>query len=351
MPVLPHAVELDLPLGHVAQEQIRPMLPMPAAEPFDSVSHCFEVAWDGVRALASVDGGGLRLWGRTLRDLTRQYPETQLLQELLPLETVVDGELIVPDQAGRPDFSALQERQHSERPASVERAVRLHPVTYVVYDLLYLRGRSLLREPLHRRRALLRETLRTSGRIYVPESVQGEGIAFFEAAQENGLQGIVAKRLDGLYHQGRRHPDWLLVQAVRREDFVVLGYQPGSGGRLLDALIVGSYDGSRFRPVGKVVGGYDEAAARRLRQRLDNVPTGQAPRGERWANAQICWVEPRVVVLVKFSEWDAAGQLRFPIYCGTRPEVAPEECVRLPLVSAERPRRERFVIHLPSLPL
>jgi DNA ligase D-like protein (predicted ligase) len=326
------------------------MLPMPAAEPFDSVSHCFEVAWDGVRALASVDGQGLRLWGRTLRDLTAQYPETQLLQELLPLETVVDGELIVPDQAGRPDFTALQERQHAERPASVERAVRLHPVTYVVYDLLYLRGRSLLREPLHRRRTLLRDTLRTSGRIYVPDSVQGEGMAFFEAAQENGLQGIVAKRLDGLYHAGRRHPDWLLVQAVRREDFVILGYQPGSGGRLLESLIVGSYDGYGFRPVGKVVGGYDDAAARRLRQRLDNLPTGQPQAGDRWAGP-ICWVQPSLVVMVKFSEWDAAGQLRFPIYSGTRPEVAPEDCVRLPLVSAGPPRRERFVIHLPSLPL
>ena len=323
---------------------------MPAAEPFDSVSHCFEVAWDGVRALASVDGQGLRLWGRTLRDLTAQYPETQLLQELLPLETVVDGELIVPDQAGRPDFTALQERQHAERPASVERAVRLHPVTYVVYDLLYLRGRSLLREPLHRRRTLLRDTLRTSGRIYVPDSVQGEGMAFFEAAQENGLQGIVAKRLDGLYHAGRRHPDWLLVQAVRREDFVILGYQPGSGGRLLESLIVGSYDGYGFRPVGKVVGGYDDAAARRLRQRLDNLPTGQPQAGDRWAGP-ICWVQPSLVVMVKFSEWDAAGQLRFPIYSGTRPEVAPEDCVRLPLVSAGPPRRERFVIHLPSLPL
>ncbi len=327
------------------------MLPMPAAEPFDSGAHCFEVAWDGVRALASVEEGGIRLTGRGLRDLTPAYPEIQVLQELIPPETIVDGELIVADAEGRPDFFALQERQQAEDPWAVAASAREHPVTYVVYDLLYLRGRSMLGEPLHRRKAVLQVVLTPTDPICMPEAVHADGLALFEAAREKGLEGILAKRLDGRYHPGRRHPDWLLVRAVRQDDFVVMGFIPGQGNHLLEALILGSYDGMGYRPVGKVVGGFDAHAALRLRRRLDRLPAAAPPPDERWAHPSLCWLEPRVVVCVKFSEWDRSGSLRFPIFCGLRPDVAPQECVRMPLVDPPSRSRPRGKIELPRLPL
>jgi len=327
------------------------MLPLPAAEPFDSPGHAFEVAWNGVRALACVQTGGLRLNGRALRDLTPRYPEMQTLRSLLPDETIVDGELIATDAQGRPDAGALEERENADDPWSVAAGVREHPITYVVYDLLYARGRSLLHDPLHRRRAQLTDLLRSTDRIYVPRPVPAEGIALFEAAQEKGLEGIVAKRLDGRYHPGRRHPDWLLVQAVRQEDFPVVGLVPGQGGHLLEALIVGSYDGQGFPPVGRVVGGFDAQAALRLRRRLDRLAVVPAPTGHPFTQGDICWVEPKVVVGVKFSEWDAGGFLRFPIFCGLRPDVAPQECVRTPLVEPVRRQRSPVDIELPRLPL
>ncbi|TMF85897.1 MAG: DNA ligase, partial [Chloroflexi bacterium] len=167
MPARPQTVELDLPFERVHPDRLRPMLPMTAAAPFDSAEYAFDVAWDGVRALASIDRGRVGLWGRTLLDLTGRYPEVQLLANLLPPETIVDGELIVTDPEGRPDAVALAKRQQTADPEAVPRAAAAHPVTYVVHDLLYLRGRSLLREPLVRRRPRLNDVLQSSGRIYV----------------------------------------------------------------------------------------------------------------------------------------------------------------------------------------
>jgi bifunctional non-homologous end joining protein LigD len=345
------ALELDLPFQSVLPSQLRPMMPMQAAEPFDSTAHCFEVAWDGVRALAALDANGLRLHGRAGQDLTHAYPEAQALGPQLPPDTVVDGELIVADREGRPDPTALQERQQAQDPYDVAAGVRTRPVTYVIYDILFRRGRSLLSDPLHRRREALKQTVTSRGSIYVPGSLEAEGIAFFEAAQEKGLQGIVAKRLDSPYAPGRQHPAWLLIQAVRQADFVVLAFWPGRGDHPLAGLIVGSFDGTGFRPVGRVTGGYDLKAALRLRRLLDPLPNVAATDPVRWAAEDVCWVAPRVVVSVKFSEWDRNGLLRFPIYCGLRTDVTPQECVRLPLVEPALPARPRVEIELPSLPL
>src|SRR2546423_3382134 len=124
------------------------MLPMPTATPFDSQDYAFEVAWDGVRALTSIDRGQVRVWGRDLRDLTGRYPEVQALAALAPPETIVDGELIVPDVDGRPDGVALEQRQEAVRPEAVARAAAAHPVTYVVYDLLYIPRWSFLMESM-----------------------------------------------------------------------------------------------------------------------------------------------------------------------------------------------------------
>lgn len=328
------------------------MLPMPAAAPFDSHDYAFEVAWDGVRALATIDHGQVRIWGRDLRDLTGRYPEVQALAAIAPSETIVDGELIVSDPDGRPDSLALEERQQIARPEAVARAAAAHPVTYVVYDLLYLRGRSLMKEPLVRRRPRLVEAIPSVGRIYVVEAVAEDGLALFDAAQEKGLQGIVAKRFDSPYRPGQRHPDWLAIEAVRRQDFAVIGFIPQAGGHLLEELIVATYDGRRFQAAGRVVGGFDALASMRLRKALDAFPSAPAPADTRWSDDRICWVEARIVVAIKFSEWDRTGQLRFPIFSGLRPEVSPQECVRAAMVEPPQAVRPSLVdIQLPRLPI
>jgi bifunctional non-homologous end joining protein LigD len=326
------------------------MLPMPTSEPFDSADYGFEVAWDGVRALASIDRGEVRIWGRDLRDLTAQYPEVQALAALAPPETMVDGELIVADAEGRPDGVALEARKEAVRPDMVARAAAAHPVTYVVYDLLYMRGKSVMKEPLSRRRPRLYQAIASTGRIYVVEPVAASGLAFFDAAKDKGLSGVVAKRFDSPYRAGQRHPDWLLIEAVRRQDFAVIGFIPQAGEHALEALIVATYDGRQFQPAGRVVGGFEASAARRLRKTVEALPRRSAPPDPHWSDDRVRWVEPRIVVAIKFSEWDGNGQLRFPIYGGLRADVSPQECLRTAMVEPPEPSGPRPVdIQLPRL--
>jgi bifunctional non-homologous end joining protein LigD len=328
------------------------MLPMPAAEPFDSHEYAFEVAWHGTRALARIDRGQVRLWGRDLRDLTGRYPEVQALAAIAPAETIVDGELIVADGEGRPDNVALEKRQQAANPEAVARAVAAQPVTYVVYDLLYLAGRSMLKLPLLRRRPRLSEAIRSSARIYVVEPVADDGLALFDAAQEKGLEGIVAKRYDSPYRPGQRHPDWLAVEAVRRQDFAVIGFIPQASDRLLETLIIATYDGRGYQPAGRVGGGFDASTSKRLRKALDALASSPAPTDARWVDERIRWVEPRLVVGIRYSEWDGGGQVRFPIFSGLRPEVSPQECVRAAMVEPRHAAGPRLLdIQLPRLPI
>jgi bifunctional non-homologous end joining protein LigD len=216
-----------------------------------------------------------------------------------------------------------------------------------------MRGKSYMKEPLVRRRPRLYPAIPSSGRIYVVEPVADDGLAFFDAAKENGLSGMVAKRFDSPYRAGQRHPDWLLIEAVRRQDFAVIGFIPQTGDHLLEALIVATYDGRQFQPAGRVVGGFEAAVSRRLRKAVDTLPNAAAPQDARWSDDRICWVEPRIVVAIKFSEWDRNGQLRFPIFGGLRPEVSPEECVRTAMVEPPEPPKpagpRRVDIQLPRL--
>jgi bifunctional non-homologous end joining protein LigD len=350
MPARSRAVELDLPFASSLPDRLGPMLPMPAAEPFDSTQYGFDVAWDGIRAMAAIEGGRVRLWGRDLNDLTDRYPEVQALAGLAPEGTMIDGELIVSDGDGRPDPAALELRQHARAVKSVDQVVP--PVTFVVYDLLYLHGRSMLKEPLERRRHRMVEAIRPSGRIYLLEPVAEDGLALFEAAREKGLEGVVAKRLDSPYRAGQRHPDWLQIDAVRKQDFAVLGFIPQAGAHLIEALIVGVFDGRAFRPVGRVVGGFDRGASIRLRKSLDALPAGTASDEPRWSDQRICWVKPQTVVNVKFSEWDPSGQLRFPIFNVLKIGVSPEDCVRAAVVEPRQQARPRRIdIQLPQLPI
>ena len=195
-------------------------------------------------------------------------------------------------------------------------------------------------------------TIRSARRIYVVEPVAEDGLALFDAAREKGLEGVIAKRYDSPYRAGQRHPDWLQIDAARQQDFAVLGFVPQAGDHLLEALIVGTYDGRTFQPAGRVVGGFDRATSIRLRKSLDALPPAPPPDDPRWADDRTCWVKPQTVVNVKFSEWDRQGQLRFPIFSEVRREVAPEECVRTPMVEPPLRSRPRLVdIQLPRLPL
>jgi bifunctional non-homologous end joining protein LigD len=192
--------------------RLLPMLAVPAM-PFDSPEYSFELKWDGIRALAAVEAAGWRLWGRQRADYTDRYPELDVLRRLPP-GTLVDGELVTFDADGRPDLARLLRRHGLTGEWKIGLARRSCPVQYVLFDLLYHRGRCLLREPLARRREVLDEACRglDVAEVLFSEAVVGTGKALHAAALARGHEGVVAKHLASVYRPGRRGAAWRKIK-------------------------------------------------------------------------------------------------------------------------------------------
>ena len=192
--------------------QVLPMLAV-AAEPFDSLEYCFEIKYDGVRALAAVDEMGWRLWGRERADYTARYPELDVLRRL-PAGTLVDGELVAFDADGPPDLRRLLRRHALTDPWRIRQAQHWCPVRYVLFDLLYHSGRCLLGEPLVRRREVLAKACQKLDEVDVrfSEGVVGQGRALYAAVVAQGHEGVMAKHLASTYRPGRRSGAWRKIK-------------------------------------------------------------------------------------------------------------------------------------------
>lgn len=335
---------------------LMPMVAGGASEPFDSKDHYFEVRWDGLRALAFVEEGGYHLQDQSGRNITELFPELfELPRRVRADRVILDGVVVVSDGTGRPDFASLDRRMRLGGPDAAAQASARQPAAYVAFDVLYVDARSVMSTSLLKRRRLLREILAEEGRICLSDAVSSEGIAFFEAATEMGIDAVIAKRKDSVYVPGGHSPSWLLVQDVRRQDVVVLGYVPEAGGDAFESLLVGVYADGRPSYAGAVGGGFDHRTERLLRQVLPGLRRGApTPDNIERVPPDAVWVRPELVVSVKFSEWTDEGTLRFPIFVGMHPEVDPTHCVRQtvmpPRSQPEALRRRRVRIELPQLP-
>jgi bifunctional non-homologous end joining protein LigD len=311
-------------------DPLRPMLATLRDEPFDSPDHIFEVKWGGVRAIAVVDGGSVRLHGRNLRDLTPLYPELSRLSDRLQARhAVVDGEIVAWGTADLPDFELLRPRLL--RPDEPGRKSKPSPVIYQVFDLLELDGRSLLSRPLFERRNLLHEHVRPTELVQVADFITENGIAFFEAIAAHKLEGMIAKDKYSPYLPGERSAAWQEVRATQSDDFVVGGYTFGGGLRrkdLIASILLGAYRGGRLEFVGEVSVGCTDREMRQLLDLLaplhsDRCPFTEAPSVTRL----LYWCRPELACHVRFSQWGPDGLLRFPVFVAPRPDVAPEDCL------------------------
>lgn len=284
-----------------------------SGRPCDSDQHLFEVKWDGVRALAFVDGGGegWRLHSRHRTDLRGRYPELEGLASL-PAGTLLDGELVVLRPDGRPDFTAALGRENARSAARVQKGQRSSPVTLVVFDLLYDRFVPLLERPLSERRQRLQALLQGHPvpRLQLSEGVVGSGLALFAAIEQQQLEGMMMKRLDSRYRPGERSDAWRKCKRSQRLHCLVLGFEP-DGERDFKSLIVAADVDGELRCVGRVGSGLTEAMHARLRQllfaRLAARPLVDAGMPGRW-------VEPGLYCSVSFLEWTATGSLRGPVF-------------------------------------
>jgi len=309
-------------------ERIEPMLARSGPLPREDGGWAYEVKWDGVRAVGYVEGGRLRLESRSGRDITPRYPELRELGAALGArEAVLDGEVVAFGPDGRPSFQRLQGRMHLASESAVRRLAQREPVTYVLFDLLFLDGRSWLARPYRERREALEALALNGPRWQTPRAHVGDGAALRDASRAQGLEGIVAKRLESVYEPGRRSGAWVKVKNVRRAGVVIGGWLPGEGGRAgrLGALLVGYYDEGELRYAGRVGTGFDEAELRRLgalleaRERAESPFAGRGlPRGSRW-------VQPDLVATVEYVEWTQSRTLRAPSYKGLRDDLEAQD--------------------------
>ena len=271
-PINPDPTQLPLEAARLP-ESLMPMFPGGASEPFDSREHLFEVRWDGLRALAFVEGGGYHLQDQSGRNISELFPELGEIPRRLGVdEVILDGIVVISDSQGRPDFAALDRRMRLSSPDGMAQAAARQPAAFVVFDILYAEARSVMSMTLLKRRKLLKEVLEGEGRICLSDAVAAEGIAFFDAAREMGIEAVIAKRKDSVYLPGGRSPSWLLVQDVPRQDVVVVGYIPDSHGGAFESLLVGIYVDQQVTYAGAVGGGFDQRTERLLAQALPRPP-------------------------------------------------------------------------------
>lgn len=316
-------------------ERLEPMKATLAKLPRDDSAYAFEIKWDGVRAIAFCEPGHVRLQSRNLKDVTVAYPEVRKIVEALDGRAVVlDGELVAFDEEGRPSFQRLQRRMHLRDDNEIRRRARDVPVTYMVFDCLYLDGASLMDLPYVERRKRLEELGLDGPAWQVPSYHRGDGEAMLRASKEQGLEGVIAKRLDSKYVPGRRSRDWLKIKNTRSQEVVIGGWLPGKGRRegKLGALLVGYYerDGTepKLRYAGKVGTGFAAPDLRLLRERLEPLATDKSPFEGRQPQRDSRFVEPKLVAEVEFSEWTNAGTLRHPSYKGLRDDKPAIDVVR-----------------------
>jgi bifunctional non-homologous end joining protein LigD len=312
-------------------EGLVPMMARLAKLPADEEGWAYEVKWDGVRAIAYSTPGELRLQSRNLNDVTARYPELQRLnRELGSLSAILDGEIVAFDEQGKPSFERLQGRMHLTREAEVKRRAKSEPVSFQIFDLLYLDGHSLLELPYEERRQLL-EQLDLNGAAWrTPGYHRGDGAELLARTGDLGLEGIVAKRLESRYKPGGRGGEWLKVKNTLRQEMVIGGWLPQKEtADQLGALLVGYHEGDppQLRFAGKVGTGFTRKQAAELLERLRPLTRDSSPFAGRQPERGSNFVEPSLVAEIEFRQITRDHILRHAAYKGLREDKPAGEVI------------------------
>lgn len=296
----------------------------------------YEIKLDGFRALAIKNGADVQLLSRNKKDLAGKFPEVaRAIANIKPRDAIIDGEIVALEETGRSSFQLLQAYDLGEaRP----------PIIFYAFDLLRLDGKNYQREPLAIRKAVLEKLLsHPPDGVRYSVSLEGSVQKFLEQARKLGLEGLIGKRKDSLYESGQRTGSWIKIKITLEQEFVIGGYTNPQGSRkFFGALLVGHYDKKEFRFAGKVGTGFNETALRALHRELEKIGVPNCPfvnlpekKGDRYSpgltvsEMKKChWVEPKLVVQIRYTEWTRDGKLRHPVYLGLRHDKSAQEVTR-----------------------
>ncbi len=316
-------------------DALRPMLATAGTLPVRDAGWGYEMKWDGIRALAFVADGAVRLMSRTGRDITHVYPELAGIAGAIDArQAVLDGEVVAFGDSDWPDFEALQQRMNIAGAAQARMLAKQVPVSYLAFDVLWLDDKPLLDLPYIERRQLLDGLSLTGGRWQAPPSFIGEsGVDVQAVSKQNELEGIMAKRLQSRYEPGRRSQSWLKIKNLFRQEVVIGGWKPGEGARAggIGSLLVGVQDDGELVYSGHVGTGFTQRTLHMLAGKLKPLqrptsPFGKTVPADEARSAQ--WVEPELVAEVEFVKWTKSGRLRAPAFKGLRDDKDPAEVVR-----------------------
>ena len=309
-------------------QAIKPMLSTLVKEPFDHPDWIFEVKWDGYRALAEIRDEGVSLYSRNQISFNKKFsPIVESLRKF-GFDAVLDGEIVVVDDQGRPDFQMLQ---HYQETASSH-------LLYYVFDLLYFQGHDMTNLPLLRRKELLKKIIPTSPKIRLSDYIWNEGVLFYNVVTEKGLEGIVAKHSQSTYETGRRSRQWLKVKTRLTQEGVIAGFtEPGGGRKYFGSLVLGAFEGDELICIGHVGSGFTMKQLKDIHEKLESFVQKECPfKLKPETNAPVTWVQPVLVCEVSFSGWTEEDVMRQPIFLRLREDKAHREVVfEKPLMSGK----------------
>src|SRR5215218_7394203 len=300
----------------------------------DDTDWAFEMKWDGVRTTAYLAGGRVQLLSRRGRDDTAAYFDVAEDLARLDLQSaILDGEVVVLDHAGRPQFGLLQHRINLIKPVDIQRTAKIYPAQLMLFDVLELNGRSLLKKTYLQRRAILEELVQPQpgSRIQVPPIFDGDLKAAIETSRQLQLEGVVAKRRNSTYQPGQRSRSWLKIKLHKSQEVVVGGWRPGQGRREggVGALLIGIPIPDGLHYLGRVGSGFNDHQLDEIQALLDPLASKTSPFIDvpREDARDAHWVTPDLVGEVTYGELTEPGRFRHPVWRGIRTDKSPAEVV------------------------
>jgi bifunctional non-homologous end joining protein LigD len=286
---------------------------------FDSKDWLFEIKWDGYRAIAEVSKKETRLYSRNGLTFDNAYPKVFEALKAVKKDVVLDGEIVVYSEDGKPSFQKLQNYKNTDR----------YPIQYLVFDCLALKGKDLTSLPLVERKAILKKLLPESPVIMYCDHVEDYGKAFFAEVKKIGLEGIIAKKKLSTYQIGKRTSDWLKVKNVQGQEAIIVGYTEPKGSRnYFGSLVLAVKKKGKLVPIGNVGTGFTERSLKELHQKLKPLQRKTSPLGAAVKDASdVTWVEPTLVCNIRFTEITKDGSVRHPVFEGLRVDKIAAEVV------------------------
>lgn len=322
------------------KEFIKPMLASPAKKIFKDPDWVFELKWDGYRVLTNISKGEVDMYSRNGISYNSKFALLNKELENIPHDCILDGEVVIVDKKGKPDFQKLQKYN----PENTKGELR-----YYVFDLLHLNGHDTISLPLLERKSLLPAILEGLEHVLFCDHITAMGPTLYQRATEAGMEGVIAKKADSVYVPGYRSENWLKIKDTNTEEVIICGYTDSvGGGAIFGSLILGMYQDEKLTYVGNCGSGFSNTEQKELLKKMQTLETETNPFGKKLAlKGRIPhWVKPKLICEVKFSEWTKTGVMRHPIYKGLRHDKGLEEVAPQPIKKATAAKGKDSASHL-----